>query len=140
MVSIHIYLNINNTIINKPMGMFLVPLTKKQKRLVKLVAQMQLDSLIDILNNNNNGEYDTGVYCALHDLDYEEFNETVKGNIRQFQRILKRPKYIGTLDKDNIAIVKTLMFKYYDRPELRKARHNVWRKLDRANMGYFQLN
>jgi hypothetical protein len=124
----------------KPIGMFLVPLTKKQKTLVRAVAKLQLDCLLNILNNDNNGEEDTGVYCALNDLDYEEFNETVKGNIRQFQKVLKHPKYVGTLDKDNVAIVKTLMFKYYDRPTLRKARHNIWRKLDRANMGYFQLN
>ena len=118
--------------------MFLVPLTKKQKKLIKLVVKLQLDNLYDILYNRI--EDDTAVYCALNELDYQEFQAEVKNNIMAFDRVHKSPCRVGTLDKDNVAILKTLMFKYYDRPKYRIARYNIWRKLDRAHMNPINLN
>lgn len=116
--------------------MFLVPLNKKQKELIRKVAAMQLASFKDILDNEGNEEiYE---YCRRHYLDEDEYKYIAKMNLKVWRKLYLRPSRVGTLDEDNKSILLTLMFRYYDRPKYNGARVRIHEKLQQ--LSYYPIN
>jgi hypothetical protein len=123
--------------------MFLVPLSKTQKKLIKRVARRQLDSLKSIRDNTTGfDELDITKYCKANGLEDEsEMRELIELEIDSWEKVLKRPSRVGKLDPDSIMVLHTLLFRYYDQPGAhRKARSRLLRKLNQLKFYSFIHN
>jgi hypothetical protein len=108
--------------------MILVPLNKKQRELVRKVALIQLDAISDLIEDNF--EEGAVLYCLKNDLDEDDFQVALRDQLRVWTQVKLKPCTIGFLDIDNISIMKTLLFRYFDKPKYKKAKYRIWKKLD----------
>lgn len=108
--------------------MYLVPLTKKQRKLVKAVAHLYLINIRSVLEDDD--EMDTKLLCILEQIEEEELKKHIKKALRKWVKIKNKPSMITSMDKDDRDIFKTLLVRFFDKKKYRTVRGQIWKKLD----------
>src|SRR4051812_10884548 len=108
--------------------MFLVPLSKNQKKLIRQVCGLQLECLGELIRQEDEA-FDLTMYALENEITEEHAITLLKANYRQWRRLRKCPHRLMSLDFDNTKILKTLMYRYYER-KYPRAVWRVWKKLD----------
>lgn len=104
-----------------------VLLTKDEKRVIKKVTKVQMQSLMDILNRNC--EEDITLWAIMEDLTEEEIFIQAQKALKKFERISKQPSKVFTLDQDNLRMFKHVMVNYTNHSRYEDGRRGIWRKL-----------
>lgn len=117
-------------------NLFIAKLTKNEKRLIKKIAKLQVESLKRILNNTAPG-YDIPIYAQIEGIDLEGLQQESKKSLRAYQKCLDEPQAFLSLDNGNMSVCKCLLLGYLMK---HKGRSKLFRKIRVIEHYDFYLN
>lgn len=82
-------------------------LNPKQKKLIRKLVSLQLESLNNILTEDIEG--DLTMFCIENSLNKEALKNLIKERKYQFYRVYNEPGTIFALDEENQTIIKTIL-------------------------------
>lgn len=101
-----------------------VQLTQRQRKIVKKIAKMQLESLYSILKDTC--EEDLTIFCIERDIDRTKLKILTLKNIRAFEQLIKYPAIFLNLPEQHMVAFKQLLLTQIPQSE---ARRELWTKL-----------
>jgi hypothetical protein len=118
-----------------------ISLTKNERKLIRKVCKVNLESLRRILTNEVEDE-DIPIYCIAWDIDDWELYDSVNADICLFESIRSCPKGLFSLDDDSLSTVKHILFNFFKHPKWRDTKRALRRKLALVENQhlYFSLN
>lgn len=101
-----------------------VQLTKRQRKIVKKIAKLQLESLYSILKGTC--DEDLTMFCIERDIPQNALKELTQRNIDTFEALIKYPSMFMNLPEHHMVAFKQLLLTQIPQSE---ARREIWGKI-----------
>jgi hypothetical protein len=108
--------------------MIKIQLSKRQKRLIIKVVDIQLENLSKIVCDET--PIDMPIFCIENEISMAEIRKMAIKNMAHFDGIKKDPTTLLSLDNDNLQIFRHILQTFVNDSKLRLAKSQVWRKLN----------
>lgn len=112
-----------------------ITLTKKEKKLIKRIASLHLQSLKNILENET--EEDVLLFCIENSIDESELKKDVLETYQVFEEIHQCPEEFFIQDDEDMSISKHMLYSYFKSPKWEEARKSIHRKIALLESDYF---
>lgn len=102
----------------------LVELNCQEKRTLRKVISIQLESLRGILNEDC--EEDITLFCIHGEVDKFKMKRLVLKNVEAFEKVYDEPERLLELNEMNLSMIKHILTTQINR---KKSKRRIWRKL-----------
>lgn len=116
-----------------PIKNMIVQLTRRQRKIVKKIAKLQITSLEAILHGDC--EDDLPMFCIERGIPMDKFLLLTKKNISDFRELINNPELFMTLPERHMVAFKQLLNTQIPPSE---AKREIWAKLIIAE--YYPIN
>jgi hypothetical protein len=117
----------------------LVKLTPQEKKLIRKIASLQLESLKIILTNEVDEE-DVPIFCLENEIPEDELNEAVLRSIENFESVRQKPTLLFELEGDDLSLSLHILNSFFKKARYKEVRKSLGRKLRIKEMFLWNLN
>jgi hypothetical protein len=107
--------------------MMKLQLSKRQKKLIIKVVDIQLDNLSKIVCDQT--PQDMTLFCIENEITMKEVRKMAIKNMIHFDGIKNDPTTLLSLDNDNLQIFRHILQTFVKDSKLIRAKAQVWRKI-----------
>jgi hypothetical protein len=107
--------------------MFTTKLTKGEKKIVKKIALIQLESIRGIISGN--GPEDILMFCLINDIPKEDLMGEANSSLSRYEYLLENPEDILMLGELDLSITRHILFNFFNSPKHAEGKKRLWRKL-----------
>lgn len=79
---------------------------------------------------DGNIEIDTTLYAIQNELSLDELKESLAEDIKVYQELYDNPSSFLNMDKDDLSIIKHILFNFVKKKSLKDSKAKIWRKLN----------
>lgn len=115
-----------------------VSLNRAERKVIRKIAGIQLESLAMILQGNI--EQDIPLWRIEHNVSQDDLNETIRENIALYENLYTNPHEFVNLEDNDLSMVKHILHRYIKRTNLLEAKASLWRKMVYLNSFNFNPN
>lgn len=107
-------------------------LSAPEKKVIKRVARVQVDSCQKVINNDT--DQDWHLEIIKNQIDPIAFKQELQKSITLYEGLLKRPHGVFEFPKEEFSYVKHILFCFANHKKYKVGRKSFWKKLDAMEM------
>jgi len=104
-----------------------IKLSREEKRIIRKIARIQLNSLSNILNGDT--ETDIPMHCIEYEIEQEHLMKAVENDIRVYEEMMFKPGQFFNQQRYNMKISTHILMRYFKKEKYEESRRSIFRKI-----------